>query len=639
MNNKSIGTRMLLVLLAGALGSGVAHAVPISHTMTFTNIDWCSSAISGVGGGSGPIGINCIGGPVSRAFLYWHGIDNGGLGQVYDNPNVTINGNPVVGAALGDATTNCWGNGSSRAFRADVTAFVPGNGVYNIAGMSALANHNANGASLVVIFNDGNAANNRDLAMFEGNDSNLIAGFPGENDGWHAVLTPINYGLGPALAQLHAADGQQFTGNGLDDNSLTFMTVNGMVTIPDALGRWEGASVPSAGTSRAGNGRLWDVHNFSITGAFGGVGGPVTLNVDGMSITIDCLGLVLMLLDLDPFTAPTFCEDPAPLTQGYWHRQCLGVSEEDGGIDPGRNGRGPQSPTEPDFDKLMPGVSMVLENLLAEFGGSCQGGMDADPPSDPCEKAVKQFTALVFNVVSGRLENSCEVDLADLGCDAMTLGDLLPELVALINSGDPDQCKIAADCAGAVNEGNVGGNGLGYTEEKPVVTDMPYDPGPLTQDGRIVSEGSSVAPVPEEAAPVADAPAPVEAEVTAAPLILVQGAPLETPVVPEAEAEEEIEADSDDPVATIRKHLAILAHPSASDKAIAVATGTLFEALGGGYELDLRLMMVDALIDTVDASLHSLLEKHLVDIRDAALELGQPELAKEAETLLKRVQK
>lgn len=289
-------------LTALVLGMGIgtsAYADPITNTITENNVDWTSAGVSGVGGGTGDITLAGITGPVGTARLYWHGIDSGGDGN-YDNANVTINGNAVVGTVIGTATTNCWGAGNSVAYQADVTAYVAGDGVYTIAGMSDGVGHNANGASIVVTFDDGDSLNDRDLAFFEGNDSNIPDGFPGEDDGWHAVLTPINYdGAGTVGIQFHNADGQTFT-----DGELTLDAGAGPLVIPDAVGLWEGTSVPSAGTSRATNGDLWDIHSFDITSAFAPVPGPVALNLDGMEFTSDCLGLVLALVDLPAGSLP-----------------------------------------------------------------------------------------------------------------------------------------------------------------------------------------------------------------------------------------------------------------------------------------------------------------------------------------------
>lgn len=291
--------RVSSLFALGILLTGLVQAVPISHTRTLSNVDFVVAGVSGVGGGSGTITVAGVSGTVTKAYLYWHGINNSGPGAAYNNPVVSINGNPVTGTSLGDATTNCWGAGSSRAFEADVTAFVAGNGPYAITGLSNGVGHNANGASLVVVFDDGNATNNRDLVFFTGNDSNFPEGFPGETDGWHAVLTPITYSGGPVRAILHAADGQDFF-----DNSLTFSTGVASLVVSDSNSLWDGISVASAGTSRAGNGNLWDIHTLDITAAFPALPGPVTLNVDGQNPNNDCLGLVLMLLDLEPGSAP-----------------------------------------------------------------------------------------------------------------------------------------------------------------------------------------------------------------------------------------------------------------------------------------------------------------------------------------------
>ena len=280
--------------------------VPISHTRTLSNVDYVVAGVCGVGGGSGTITIAGVSGTVTHAYLYWHGISTTGPGAEYNNPIVTINANSVTGTSLGDATTNCWGDGSSRAFEADVTAFVAGNGPYTIAGLSSCTDCDANGASLVVVFDDGNPANNRDLAFFTGNDSNFAESFPGEDDGWHATLPGIAYAGGTVKAIFHAADGQDFF-----DNSITFSTGGPPLIILDDATHWDGISVTDAGTSRAPNGGLWDIHTFDITAAFGPPG-STTLQLDGQDPVNDCLGLVLMLLDLEPGSAPDPTPTPTP---------------------------------------------------------------------------------------------------------------------------------------------------------------------------------------------------------------------------------------------------------------------------------------------------------------------------------------
>jgi hypothetical protein len=151
------------------------------------------------------------------------------------------------------------------------------------------------------------------------------------------------------------------------------------------------------------------------------------------------------------------CE-PDPSTQGYWHRQCLGA----GLITPGRNGngRGPTTVLEPDFVKtLVPAVDLRLQAsiFIPPTFRTCEDGIDAEPPSDKCEKALKQYTAMLLNIDSGRLQESCRIDLSAEGCNSATIGDLVIELAGLINNADQDSCKQAAACAGAINEnGGVG---------------------------------------------------------------------------------------------------------------------------------------------------------------------------------------
>ncbi|HXC51117.1 MAG TPA: hypothetical protein VN634_09560 [Candidatus Limnocylindrales bacterium] len=275
-----------------------AIAKPVTLGRTETSTDYVSSGVGGLGSGPGTITITGVEGPVRKAFLYWQGIDNGGTGAVYDNPTIDFNGTSITGVSLGDAETNCWGPGSSRAFFADVTNLVAGNGDYTISGLNGGTNHFGNGASLIVLFNDNIDANDRDLVFFEGNDSDFIQfAFPGETAGWHATLPGIDYTGGSVFAQIHASDGQSF-----GDGPITF-TGASAVTFQDTATLWDGHSLPNAGSGRAGADGLWDIHTFDITAAFGAPG-IQTINFDGMEPTADCHSLVVMMLDLGAGSAP-----------------------------------------------------------------------------------------------------------------------------------------------------------------------------------------------------------------------------------------------------------------------------------------------------------------------------------------------
>jgi hypothetical protein len=273
-----------------------ARTVTLGRTETRT--DYVSAGIGGIGSGPGTIVVSGVKGGVRKAFLYWHGIDNSSSLGVYDNETITFAGQQVTGTSLGDAETNCWGAGSSRAFFADVTPLVTGNGSYVVSGFNAKAGHSGNGASLIVLFNDADPENDRDLVFFEGNDSNVVQfAFPGETNGWQATLSGIQYDGGSVFAQLHVGDGQFFP-----DGSISFAGV-ATVSIPDTTLLWDGLSVPNAGFSRAGTDGLWDIHTFDITEAFGNPG-LRNITFSGMEVTNDCHSLVALMLDLGAGAAP-----------------------------------------------------------------------------------------------------------------------------------------------------------------------------------------------------------------------------------------------------------------------------------------------------------------------------------------------
>jgi len=176
--------------------------------------------------------------------------------------------------------------------------------------------------------------------------------------------------------------------------------------------------------------------------------------------------------------------DPDPASQGYWHRQCLGVPAGEGGIDPGGKGRGPSAPTEPLFvEELMWCADDRLEDL-GLYGTLTCDGMDADPANDPCEKAEKQLTALVLNVCSGRLQETCDVDVSAQGCLSTDLGGLMAEVAGYVQAGS---CRQARRCAAAVNGGGgidnpadtawlatvVSGNGLSGGDPSNIVMNAP----------------------------------------------------------------------------------------------------------------------------------------------------------------------
>jgi hypothetical protein len=289
---------IIALVATGSALAAPAQATPVTNATTIFNTDWVSAGLAGLDDGAGTVTLAGVSGTVTKALLYWHGIDNGGSGETYDASTITFAGSPVTGTSLGDATTNCWGAGSSRAYRADVTSLVAGNGAFAVSGLASSASEDANGLSLVVFFNDGNGTNNRDVVLFEGNDSvELQDPFPGETVGWHATLAGIAYTSGTATLQLHVGDGQAFA------DAPVFVTggLGAPLQIPDTGTQFDGNSVASDGPSRAGSDGLWDIHSFDITSTLGA--GTNTLNLDSDPLG-DCLSLVLAAVDLPAGAAP-----------------------------------------------------------------------------------------------------------------------------------------------------------------------------------------------------------------------------------------------------------------------------------------------------------------------------------------------
>jgi hypothetical protein len=327
-----------------------------------------------------------------------------------------------------------------------------------------------------------------------------------------------------------------------------------------------------------------------------------------------------------------FCPDPDPVSQGYWHRQCLGMSAFDPdcpGIDPGR-GRGPQSPTEPGFcPDLYDCANDRLEGLMSSYGQTTCEGMDADPASDKCEKALKQLTALILNVCSDRLADACEVDVSAEGCSSTDVGDLIDEIDSLIQSGD---CNTANACAAAVNEGT----GL--------VVDTPDNGG--GESGGSGGEGGDPLTEPSTSASTADG----SGRTTLGPADEIDPGsgridrPRFNPTVPTGDAlsaEPTLgtwrPASEKHDLGSVRRHLAVLDNRNASPIDRKVAEDALFDALGEDFALKTRLQIARGLAKSVDVLAYPTLRRHLEGILDEAQDTGARKVAKKAAKLVKQI--
>ncbi|MES2776273.1 MAG: T9SS type A sorting domain-containing protein [Bacteroidota bacterium] len=271
----------------------------VTQSSIILNTDFVSAGVGGLRNTpSGQISLAGVSGTVTKAYLYWHGVS-----QVTNDVGtiITVNGSPAVGTSLGVSHDNCWSFNNSQAYRADVTALVTatGNGIYVLTGFGSL---NLNGASLIVFFNDADNTNNRDVVIFDGNDSNVnFAGIPSNPNapadptGWNVLLSGINYTAGTASIQLHVSDGQDFPE--------TALLVNAVVIAP-AGGIFQGTTVPGANNGPSGNGRLWDIQAYDVTSFL--TPGPNSLNLTTGYVN-DCLGLIAALVDLPAGAAPVVC--------------------------------------------------------------------------------------------------------------------------------------------------------------------------------------------------------------------------------------------------------------------------------------------------------------------------------------------
>lgn len=280
---------LALVLGAAAFSAlpNVAMASDLTAFKTVFNTDFTTAGVGGMrgGDGTGTLALSGVTGTVSEAYLFWHGPTNASSTNTNANANVTFNGTAISGTFLGISDNNCWGFANSMAYRADVSSLVTGNGNYSLANF-VKSGVDINGVSLIVFYNDGNSTNNRDVVMFNGNDSNITNPF--DAAGWNITLNGINYVSGTANAQFHVGDGQTFT----DDA----VVVNG-TNIANAGPVFQGDTVPNAGNGQT----LWDIKDFNITSLL--TPGVNNLNVTS-GVNSDCLSCVLIAIDLPAGAAP-----------------------------------------------------------------------------------------------------------------------------------------------------------------------------------------------------------------------------------------------------------------------------------------------------------------------------------------------
>jgi uncharacterized protein (TIGR03437 family) len=309
MNKTSIGSRHFLALILTGIVSAMvlwkgfpAHSAllttaspvnDIARAETVFNTDFVSAGFGGMRTvGTGTIKLAGVSGQVTQALLFWHGPTNSASADA--NATVMFNGANITATNIGFSQSNCWPFTNSQAYRADVTSQVKGNGNYSL-GNFRKSNAEINGVSLIVFFNDGNPENNRDVVIFNGNDSNAPNSF--DANGWTAALPGINYSGGNASIQLHVSDGQSFLDDGL--------SINGKSLVGSGA-NFSGGTVPLGEgccgfPEGGGTGGLWDIVNYNLVPF-------LSLGTNSVTLTTgfrdDCLSLIVALIDLPAGAAP-----------------------------------------------------------------------------------------------------------------------------------------------------------------------------------------------------------------------------------------------------------------------------------------------------------------------------------------------
>jgi len=266
---------------------------------TVYGTDFIAAAVGGLRNtASASINVNGLSGTVNKAYLYWHGPMNST--NPLANATIRVNNQNVTGVNIGYSDDNCWGYNNSQAYRADVTSLVQAkrNGTYSLSQyVRQGTNINANGASLLIFYNDGDPTNNRDIVIFDGNDSNVENFY--DAPGWNVNLSGINYTEGHGYIQLHVSDGQVY-----EDAALV---LNGRELEND--GRvFQGTTVQAANNGPGGNGRLWDVVTYEVTDLLAAGSNTLALTHGYLGRPDrpkgDCVSLIVAAINLPAGAAP-----------------------------------------------------------------------------------------------------------------------------------------------------------------------------------------------------------------------------------------------------------------------------------------------------------------------------------------------
>ncbi|WP_069661239.1 hypothetical protein [Arcticibacter eurypsychrophilus] len=235
---------------------------------------------------------------VTKAYLYWHG--NSRIAAEVGK-TIKLNTSSISGTNIGITGTNNGPNGipsnevNTQAYRAEVTNLVKSSSsrIFTVSNFGQMI---ADGASLILFYSDGDSNNNRDIVLFNGNDSNRrqLPGFPGlpnaplDHTGWDVVLSGVKYTWGKINVTMHVADGQFLEDGGMFLNNQKF-----------GYNVFDGITVPG-GTPTSG--ARWDIKPKEVSEYF--IGGTDYLHLTMPDDVDDWLSLVVVVFNLPKGAAP-----------------------------------------------------------------------------------------------------------------------------------------------------------------------------------------------------------------------------------------------------------------------------------------------------------------------------------------------
>ncbi|NTU77786.1 MAG: hypothetical protein HGA45_00040 [Chloroflexales bacterium] len=445
---------MLIVLCAGMSGSPQqALANDIQPYRIIANVDVASAGYGGMRTtGTGSISLSGVSGTVLQALLYWQGPTNSTNATA--NASVSFGGATVTGTNIGFSSDNCWGFSNSQAYRADVTSQVAGNGSYALANFTK-SSADINGVSLIVFYDDGDATNNRDIVLFDGNDSNFDNTY--DASGWNVNLPGITYSSGSASIQLHVSDGQ--APSAITEYNDPALVLNG-TTLAARGAIFSGNSVPNGASASNTSGGLWDIKSFDITSAL--TPGTSTLALtSGAAVNADedCLSLIVAAINLPAGAAPPSLPGPPVLPESERVAKNSALIYV------------VQRPTA--NHGTTPGSIISTEIVVGNYDKGHAKDVTITVPFDPAEVRVIDATFSTAKAwVSKVLTDSLTINTGPIGADTIITGTLRMQVVETLAPGTDLSSQLSYRWA----DGTDGGTGLSNTTILAVADSIDHRP-------------------------------------------------------------------------------------------------------------------------------------------------------------------